>query len=137
MLSLTGESESPSRVLRAIDHLRLEKSRDLADEVVVILIQRSVSGIGIDDQFRVRQMLRKDVGIDRFDQDVVAAVDDERGLLDVRESCVSVTFRHLAPSSKRRALILRRLRVIGGSRSAVRSAMRATYARAAVWLFSD
>ena len=63
---------------------------------------------GIDDQLRVRQVLLQDVGVDGIDDDVVAAVDDQRGLLDVFQIIPGVVALG-APSADRGALRLRRL----------------------------
>ena len=43
---------------------------------------RSVVGVREEDQLGVRQVLLQDVGVDGGDDDVVAAVDDERGVRD-------------------------------------------------------
>src|SRR6516165_11924685 len=60
----------------------VQEPGDVADEQFGVLERRAVSGVGVDDQLRAREVLLQDVGVDRRYQDVAAAIDDQGGLLD-------------------------------------------------------
>ena len=49
----------------------------MPDEQFVILEMRAVVGVSVQDQLGVRKKLLQDVGVDRGDHDVGAAVDDQ------------------------------------------------------------
>ena len=49
----------------------------MTDEQFGILVQRTVSRIRINDELSVRQVLLQDVRVDRVDDDIVAAIDDQ------------------------------------------------------------
>src|SRR6267143_1320994 len=55
----------------------------LENEVFVILVPRSVIGVGIEDQLGVRHGLNEIKGIHRVNDDVVISADNQRRLLDV------------------------------------------------------
>ena len=55
----------------------------LENEVFVILVPRSMVGVGIEDQLGVRHVLNEIKGIHRVNDDIVVAAHDERRLLDV------------------------------------------------------
>ena len=57
----------------------------MADEQSGVLEMRAVVGVGIQDELGVGQELLQDVGVDRRDDDVVAAVDDQDGKLQALE----------------------------------------------------
>src|SRR4029077_8527431 len=61
----------------------IEEHRSVTAEQFGTLVQRAVGRIRINDQLRIRQVLLQDVRIDRVDDDVIAAADDERRLFDV------------------------------------------------------
>jgi hypothetical protein len=60
--------------------LTVEEFVDVCDNAVRVLEQRSVTGVGVDDEFGVRNTLRHQIGVDRGHHDVVAAIDDKRWL---------------------------------------------------------
>src|SRR6267378_7180403 len=55
----------------------------LENEVFVILVPRSVIGVGIEDQLGVRHGLNEIKGIHRINNDIVVSADNQRRLLDV------------------------------------------------------
>src|SRR3979490_806338 len=55
----------------------------LENEVFVILVPRSVIGVGIEDQLGVRHVLNEIKGIHRVNNDIVVSADNQRRLLDV------------------------------------------------------
>src|SRR5580704_7852984 len=67
------------------------------------LEQCAMTGIGIDDELSLRDSLRKSVGINRRNHDVMITVHDERRLPDIVELHVSFPA-HLAPSNDCRSL---------------------------------
>src|SRR5271155_3369117 len=67
------------------------------------LEERAMTGIGIDDELSLRDSLRKIVGIDCRNHDVMITVHDERRLPDIVELRVSFPA-HLAPSNDCRSL---------------------------------
>jgi hypothetical protein len=62
-----------------------EKAIGFEDKVSVILIPRTVVGIGIQDQLGIGHILREIKRIHGVDNDVVVATHDERRLRDVRK----------------------------------------------------
>ena len=60
-------------------------SRRLAREGLVKLEQRTMPGVGIRQQHCIRQMLTESVGVRDRNHLVVNAVDDKRGLVDLRQ----------------------------------------------------
>lgn len=56
--------------------LVVEEDARVADEQCGVLEVRAVPGIGVQDELGVGQELLQDVGVDRWDHDVAAAVDD-------------------------------------------------------------
>jgi hypothetical protein len=46
---------------------------------------RGVAGVGVQDELGVGEELLQDVGVDRRDHDVVAAVDDQDGKVQALE----------------------------------------------------
>src|SRR5690349_8197462 len=62
---------------------RGEKRRRLSRERLVILEQGSMPGIGIREEYGVRQVLDQPVRVGNRNHFVVNAVHDKRGLLDV------------------------------------------------------
>src|SRR5689334_20460510 len=64
---------------------------------------RSVIGVREEDQLGVEQVLLQDVGVDGGDDDVVAAVDHERGLRDCLEVVEAVRGGH-TPLARRRPM---------------------------------
>src|SRR5260370_41612392 len=62
--------------------LFLQEHRDMANEKFGILVLRPVRGVRVEDQLCVGEILLKNVRVDRIDDDVVTAVDDERRLPD-------------------------------------------------------
>src|SRR5689334_14656255 len=64
---------------------------------------RSVIGVREEDQLGVEQVLLQDVGVDGGDDDVVAAVDHERGLRDSLEVVEAVRGGH-APLARCRPM---------------------------------
>jgi len=57
----------------------------LEDEVVMVLVPRAVICIGIENQLRIRDVLRKVERVDRVTDEFVIAADDQSGLFDVLE----------------------------------------------------
>ena len=70
---------------------------------------RRVSGIRIDDELRIPNVLRQDPRVDGRDHDIVGAVYDERGLLDRLELRETLPF-GLTPLEDCRVLSLCGLR---------------------------
>ena len=64
---------------------------------------RAVCGVGVNDQLRVRQVLLQDERVHRVDDDIGAAVHDQRRLLD-RFQIIVGTFASSAPFGDGRAL---------------------------------
>ena len=64
------------------------------DELLVVLEDAAVAGVGVDDQLRVRQALRQVDRVAGGDHPVALAVGDQRGLVDDRQ----VGGRLLAPA---------------------------------------
>ena len=62
---------------------RIQKTACLEKQIFVILIPRSVVGIGIEDQFGIWHVLHEIKRIHCIDNDSVVAAHDERHLLDV------------------------------------------------------
>ena len=54
----------------------------MLDEPPGILVLRAVVGVRIENQLRVREVLLQDPGVDRVDDHVPVAVDDQRRLRD-------------------------------------------------------
>src|SRR5271155_4314192 len=54
-----------------------EEHRCVADEALGVLVERTVTGVGVQDQLRARNVLLQDVRVDRVDDDIVMPVDDE------------------------------------------------------------
>src|SRR5580704_2327830 len=77
-----------------------EEACGLFGELFRKLEVRAVSGIRVEDQPGIRQMLLKDVGIDGRHHDVVFAVDDKRALLDLLQIAVAVCRGDRTPFSK-------------------------------------
>jgi len=67
-----------------------------------------VRGVGVNDQLRVRQVLLQDERVHRVDDDIGAAVHDQRWLLDHFQVIVG-TFASSTPFGDGRALCQRRL----------------------------
>ena len=57
-----------------------------------ILILRPVTGVGVDDELRIRHLLLNDEGVDRGHDQVVTAVHHERWLLDRLEIVIRALF---------------------------------------------
>ena len=64
-----------------------------ADEALDVLEVGAVAGVGKQHQLGVGKVLVQVVGVDRRYDDVVAAVDDERGLRDAAEIAEVVRWR--------------------------------------------
>src|SRR5271168_3292315 len=65
----------------------------LGAELMRVLEQCAVSGVGVKDQARIGQMLRKNVGINRRNHHVIDPIEDEGGLLDFLQPRVTFAFR--------------------------------------------
>jgi len=74
-----------------------KKSFHLSTELVRILEERTVSGVGIKDQARIWQMLRKDVRVNRGDHHIIDPIEDERRLLDFLQPAVALALFLLSP----------------------------------------
>src|SRR6266436_4012052 len=61
---------------------RVQEQRRVFHEELRVLVLRAVIGVGVDDQLRIRDVLLDDEGVDRGHDHVIAAVHDERRLLD-------------------------------------------------------
>src|SRR5258705_1060229 len=59
-----------------------QEHRDVANEALRVLVERTVAGVGVKDQLRVRNVLLEDVRVDGVDDHVVVAVDHQRWLRD-------------------------------------------------------
>jgi hypothetical protein len=57
----------------------------VGEEKLRILEERRVAGIRIDDELRIRQVLLQRESVDRGDDQVVAAIDHERRMMDFRQ----------------------------------------------------
>jgi hypothetical protein len=55
----------------------------LRHEEFRVLVERSVIGVRVEDQLRVRQILLQQIRVHRGDDDVVAALDDQRWLTNI------------------------------------------------------
>ena len=108
----------------------------MTDEQFGILVQRAVGRIRINDQLRIRQVLLQDVRIDRVDDDVIAAADDERRLFDVFQ-VIPGPVALGTPLGNSSALRSAAFSLTSGSRSLVRSRKRLRNLRPARWLASD
>src|SRR5277367_3919226 len=95
-------------------HLRLQEYVAVLQEQLWILVVRRVPGVGIDDQLRVRYVLRHDPRVDRRDHDVVGTVHYEGRLLNRLQFGKALAL-DLTPLEDRRVLslcgLLRRRRV--------------------------
>src|ERR1700752_1620340 len=60
----------------------VQEQRRVFHEELRVLVLRAVIGVGVDDQLRIRDVLLDDEGVDRGHDHIVAAVHDERWLLD-------------------------------------------------------
>ena len=60
----------------------IQKESRVFNEELRVLVLRAVIGVGVDDQLRIRDVLLHDEGVDRGHDHVIAAVHDERRLLD-------------------------------------------------------
>src|ERR1700736_2942058 len=69
---------------------------------------RAVRGVRIDDQLRVRQVLLQDERVHRVNDDIIAAVDDQRWLLDSLQIVIR-TLARSGPLGDGRALCRRYL----------------------------
>src|SRR6266481_6357546 len=63
-------------------HARVQEQSRVFNEELRVLVVRTVIGVGVDDQLRVRDVLLHDEGVDRGYVHVVTAVHDECWLLD-------------------------------------------------------
>src|SRR5260370_17192284 len=77
-----------------------KKQRGVLDEQFWILEQGAMARVRVQDELSVRQVLFKNVGVDRWDHDVLVAVHDENRLFDLTQTRVALTFR-CAPSMDR------------------------------------
>src|SRR5207247_1739392 len=67
--------------------------RSVLDEHFWILEQGAMARVWVQDELSVRQVLCKDVGVDRWDHDVMVAVHDENRVVDLPQTCVALTLR--------------------------------------------
>ena len=67
--------------------LRIQETVCLEDKVIVILVPRTMIGVGIQNQLRVRQVLCQPKRVDGVDDHVMVSADDQRRLLNVLEVC--------------------------------------------------
>src|SRR3984893_3660338 len=65
-----------------------QEQGDVFHEQLRILVRRPVSGVGVEDELRVRDILLQDERVDREDDKVLVAVHDKRRLLDRLEVIV-------------------------------------------------
>src|SRR6266851_7627514 len=89
-------------------YLGIQKPRHVSDEQRGILVMRAVCGVRIDDQLRVRQVLLQDERVHRVNDDIIAAVHDQRWLLDSLQIVVR-TLARSGPLGDGRALCRRYL----------------------------
>ena len=59
-----------------------QEHRDVPDKPFRILVLRAVIGVRVEDQLGVGDVLLEDARVDRVDDHVVVAVDDQRRLMD-------------------------------------------------------
>src|SRR5207237_7021416 len=59
-----------------------QEHRDVPDKPFRVLVLRAVIGVRVEDQLGVGDVLLEDVRVDRVDDHVVVAVDDQRRLMD-------------------------------------------------------
>src|SRR6267143_4734966 len=59
-----------------------QEHRDVPNKSFRVLVLRSVIGVRVEDQLRIGNVLLEDVRVDRVDDHVVVAVDDQRRLMD-------------------------------------------------------
>src|SRR5216684_556270 len=59
-----------------------EEHRDVSDKPFRVLVLRAVIGVRVEDQLGIGDVLLEDVRVDRVDDHVVVAVDDNRRLMD-------------------------------------------------------
>ena len=74
---VTGSWRSPGLVV--------EEDARVADEQFGVLEMRGVASVGVQDELGVGEELLQNVGVDRRDHDVVAAVDDQDGKVQALE----------------------------------------------------
>ena len=70
-----------------------KKQRGVLDEQFWILEQGAMARVRVQDELSVRQVLFKNVGVDRWDHDVLVAVHDENRLFDLTQTRVALTLR--------------------------------------------
>jgi hypothetical protein len=92
-----------SRSLSNRPRSSVQEGPDVADEQRVVLKQRAVAGVGIEDQLSVAESLEHCVGVVRRHHGVVAAADHESGLGDGAQGGV-LGIRRGAPSDHRLGL---------------------------------
>src|SRR5580700_1897319 len=73
------------RVRKGRSELIVEEDARVADEQSGVLEMSAVVGVRVQDELGVGKELLQDVGVDRRDHDVVAAVDDQDGKLQALE----------------------------------------------------
>src|SRR5258708_2853644 len=70
-----------------------KKQRCVLDEQCWILEQGAMARVRVKDELGVRQVLRKNVGVDRWDHRVIVALHDENRLFDLAQTRVALTLR--------------------------------------------
>ena len=65
-----------------------KKQRCVLDEQCWILEQGAMARVRVKDELSVRQVLRKNVGVDRWDHRVIVALHDENRLFDLAQTRV-------------------------------------------------
>src|ERR1700681_144182 len=106
------------------------------NEELRVDVVRSVIGVGVDDQLRIRDVLLHDEGVDRGHDHVVTAVHDECWLLDRLEIVVGPLFldAHLSIASTWAG---ETFSFTSGSRPSWRRCLRFRNSFPAAWAASD